>query len=444
MNSDDEKTLVCGDPMMMTSPRGEKEDSSTILPLELRGRFNIRRVLGKGAFGIVYLAEDLEIGRLVAIKQLFKFRAGEKDIYKHFIQEAKIAGQLEHPNIVIVYDIEGAGESACIIMEYLGGGSLADLLKKDSYFSFHLASKIMLGILTGLDAAHSMMVVHRDIKPQNILFGIGNTPKITDFGIARLPASAGGFIELESKDCLGSVVGTPLYMSPEQVNGENLDQRTDIYSAGVIFYEMLTGEKLFYPEPEPSIEILREQILNSEPGKISKKRDDIPAEIDELIFKMLEKNPENRYPDAITVMRDLIKILAKTPAPIYETADDLLLLPTCQIRNSPAAILEDIIYLLLVDGIITPAERTELEKRTERLGLSSMQSINIEEKLRREMNLPSLEAIYKLTEKITSLKKQGSPLSEKQINEFELYRQELGISSEEMNILLNDGPVKNR
>jgi hypothetical protein len=143
-------------------------------------------------------------------------------------------------------------------------------------------------------------------------------------------------------------------------------------------------------------------------------------------------------------MRDLIKILAKTPAPIYETADDLLLLPTCQIRNSPAAILEDIIYLLLVDGIITPAERTELEKRTERLGLSSMQSINIEEKLRREMNLPSLEAIYKLTEKITSLKKQGSPLSEKQINEFELYRQELGISSEEMNILLNDGPVKNR
>ena len=263
-SSDPDRTLP------MTSPGGPPPPS-TILPKEISGRYKIRRAVGSGTFGIVYLAEDLKIGRLVAIKQLFPRNAGDSTIQKRFLLEAKIAGQLEHPNIIIVYNVEGDEQSTAIIMEYLGSGSLEDLLRREPMLEPRIAINIMLGILNGLGAAHHIMVVHRDIKPQNIIFAIGSTPKITDFGVAHLPPNAGGVEELFESE-RGSIIGTPLYMSPEQVLMKEVDSRTDLYSAGVILYRMLSGHTLFPYKKNTDMEEVSDFILNTRPESVRKFR----------------------------------------------------------------------------------------------------------------------------------------------------------------------------
>jgi len=161
------------------------------LPVEVERRYTIKRILGKGAFGIVYLAEDRKLGHLVAVKQLLKSCAKDPEIHERFTQEARIGAQLGHPNIVNVFSLEEDENSACIIMEYLGGGSLASYIQGDKRLDVGTSVRIFVGILNGLDAAHHIMVIHRDIKPQNILFGPQGEPKISDFGV-RAPPGRGG------------------------------------------------------------------------------------------------------------------------------------------------------------------------------------------------------------------------------------------------------------
>ncbi len=409
-----------------TLPMTERqlEETSRFFPRAISERYKIRRPLGSGAFGAVYLAEDLKLGRLVAIKQLYSMTADDSKIKQRFFQEAKIAGQLEHPNIVIVYNIEGEDDSTFIVMEYLGGGSLHELLRKESRLEIRTAIQIMLGILTGLDAAHHIMVIHRDIKPHNILFGINSVPKLTDFGIALLPKHAGGIDDMSHAN--KTLFGTPMYMSPEQIMMETLDQRSDLYSAGVILYRMLTGRELFVLKKNWELHEAAELILRKKPERIETFRNDAPTQINDVVFKLLEKNPENRYPDAVSAMRDLIKVLSLMKS---DPADDekLLFAPTAGLINSPAAILEDIIYLLLIDGIITPAERTELQKRTERLGLSEIQSRAIEKNIRKKRGLPSLEALDEYTEAAMKIPA-GQTLEQKRV--------QLGISEEEAALIL--------
>ena len=182
-------------------------DSPYPLPEEVTKRYIIRRSLGKGAFGIVCLAEDRKIGRLVAIKQLVNYRRRDSEIYERFMQEARIGAQLDHPNLVNVLSLEEDENSACIIMEYLGGGSLASYIKKEKKVDIHTAVSIITGVLTGLDAAHHVMVIHRDIKPQNILFGPHGEPKISDFGVAHLPVAFGGIRE-DQVERQSRVIGT--------------------------------------------------------------------------------------------------------------------------------------------------------------------------------------------------------------------------------------------
>ncbi len=429
----DETTYNSSDPdrtLPMTKPGGPPPPS-TILPREISGRFKIRRAIGSGTFGIVYLAEDLKIGRLVAIKQLFPRNADDSTIQQRFLLEAKIAGQLEHPNIIIVYNIEGDEQSTAIIMEYLGGGNLEDLLKKENTLNPKIAINIMLGILNGLSAAHHIMVVHRDIKPQNIIFAIGAAPKITDFGVAHLPPSAGGVEELFEEE-RGSIIGTPLYMSPEQVLMKDVDSRTDLYSAGVILYRMLSGHTLFPYKKNAEMEEVRDLILHTKPESIRKFRKDVPKEIDDVLFRMLDKKPENRYPNASEVARDLIKVSAKLKS---KTPDGKVPAPMIgELLYSPASILEDIISLLLVDGVITPPERTELEKRTEKLGLSEIQSRAIEEKIREEKDLPRLEDLEKLramAEHFFELSR-GQCLDEDQLRQLKVLQCQFRVSKEEL------------
>lgn len=364
------------------------ETVSSVLPKELGERYSIRRVLGRGAFGIVYLAEDSLLGRLVAIKQLFTGASQDPAQKERFLQEARIAGQIEHPNVIIVYNVEGIGDAACIIMEYLGGGSLNDLIHRERMLPFRTAGRIMLSILAGLQAAHGIMVVHRDIKPQNILFGVGPAPKISDFGIAHLPASAGGSEVIEQSDQANdSIMGTPLYMSPEQVLKRDLDGRSDLYSSGVILYQMLAGRPPLASYRGMTIEQVAEEIVTSTPEPIRKYRPECPRKLEDVAMCLLEKDREDRFPDAMSVIAALVTAMQRMPAKEQEP-HEIAMPIMAGVGNSPGTIYADIISLLLIDGVVTPAERKELELRAERLGLSQQQARSIERKVRLERGLP--------------------------------------------------------
>jgi len=354
---------------------------------ELRQRFYFRRVLGRGAFGIVYLAEDRRIGRLVAVKQLFcPGKDCSAEMRARFVQEAHIAGRLEHPNIIIVYDIAGNDDQAAIVMEYLGSGSLADLLVQQRKLEVRSACRIMLGILNGLQAAHAIEVVHRDIKPHNILFGIGGVPKLTDFGIAHLPAEAGGSPLLAELKRQGAITGTPLYMAPEQLLGQQVDTRADIYAAGAVFYEMLTGNTALPMSPKFKLAQLQNQALTYSPPPVRQLNADVSAAVEAIIMQMLAKDPGQRQCSSSEVMHQLLTAMTELAQPC--AGESQWLNPSVQqILHTPFAILEDIIYLLLVDGVMTPLERIELNRRIEHLGLSEQEAARIEAKVRMQLKI---------------------------------------------------------
>ena len=406
-------------------------DSPFPLPEEVTKRYIIRRPLGKGAFGIVCLAEDRKIGRLVAIKQLVNYRRRDSEIYERFMQEARIGAQLDHPNLVNVLSLEEDENSACIIMEYLGGGSLASYINKEKKVDIQTAVRIITGVLTGLDAAHHVMVIHRDIKPQNILFGPHGEPKISDFGVAHLPVVSGGIPENQSA-YQKRVIGTPLYMAPEQISNKPYDHRVDLYAAGAVLYEMLTGKKIFSPRGDISIETMRNLILTIEPDPIDADAG-IPPGLAAVTMKLLAKKPGDRFPDARSTIIALGKldlpIAGKTQGVHSETRVGV----SGPLISSPAAMLEDVIRLFLVDGSISPAERRELARRAERLGVSGLHARGIENKIRTELGHPSIEAVEEYTDLMrqfinASPELKISPANRGLLNKR---RAELGISQEE-------------
>jgi len=363
------------------------------LPAAVAQRYSVRRALGQGAFGIVYLAEDRRIGRLVAIKQLLKGLARNPEIHERFMQEARVGSQIDHPNIINVFALEEDENSSCIIMEYLGGGSLNSFMEKEKKVDVPTAVRIILGVLAGLDAAHRLMVVHRDIKPQNILFGPQGEPKITDFGVAHLPLQAGGGVASEAD--AGKVVGTPLYMAPEQFLGQPVDARTDLYAVGVILAEMLLGRKVFHLRSGMTMEEIAEVVLRQAPDLSGSERADIPPPLIEAVRRLLAKEPSARYGSAHEASLALEAAVPPGPAStqVRRSGDSLRVGTYGPLLSSPAAMLEDVIRLLLVDGVLSPAERRELDRRAERLGISPVQANAIEEKVRQELSLPSVRAI---------------------------------------------------
>lgn len=367
---DPDKTIVMSEHLTL---------EEAFFPRHVADRYAVKRFLGKGSFGMVYLAEDRRIGRLVAIKQLFNSYVQDSEIHERFIQEARIGSQLDHPNIINVFALEEDYRSACIIMEYLGGGSLEAYIDESAVVEPAMALGIFRGIMTGLDAAHKVMVVHRDIKPPNILFDHFGIPKISDFGIAYLPVAAGGAKGVEIG--MDSMIGTPRYMSPEQVSGVELDFRTDLYSAGVVLYEMLTGKKIFQEIEEMEDGEICEVILHRQPAK---PENDIPLELLTLMTKLLEKNREDRYQSAESVLSEIEKI-SLVIGGFSNKIDNSPRVPNlAPSLNSPVAVLEDVVRLFLVDGVIAPSERRELNRRAEKLGISPAQSKAIEDRIRAE------------------------------------------------------------
>ena len=252
------------------------------------GKYQIRAAIGRGAVGIVYNGWDTVLVRDVAIKVLPLDGMSEEDQDKRlrFLREAQAAAGLYHPNIVGVYDYGETEDMAYIVMELLHGEPLDVLLQTRGRLPLAEVSLIMTGLLAGLQHSHSRGVVHRDIKPSNVILTRDKVVKITDFGIAHL----------ESSDMtrVGSVMGTPAYMSPEQVLGEHVDNRADLYSAGVMLYQMLLGHRPF----EGGTASVMHRIVNAEPIIPAEPSGEMPAGIAPILMKALSKRPDDRYRSA--------------------------------------------------------------------------------------------------------------------------------------------------
>jgi serine/threonine-protein kinase len=275
------------------------------------GRYTIQSELGRGAMGVVYKAIDSVLERTVAIKTVNMALEQEgADRYEaRFYQEARAAAGLNHPNIVTVHDVGKAGDVIFMAMEYIEGVELRTLMGEGQRVGVSQAVAIAAQIAEGLAYAHQRGVVHRDIKPANIMVVPNGPVKITDFGIARRRSSS----DLTQT---GMLLGSPKYMSPEQVIGKRADHRSDIFSLGVILYEMLCGSAPFNGE---NVTALMYQTVNFVPPAPSSLNDAVPELLDYIVAKMLVKPLEERYQDAQEVARDLRECEKQLALPLAAT-----------------------------------------------------------------------------------------------------------------------------
>jgi serine/threonine-protein kinase len=269
------------------------------------GRYEVEKELGRGAMGIVYLGKDPKINRHVAIKTMMLELEGTpeqvKDIKERFFREAESAGNLNHPNIVRIFDAGEENEIAYIAMELLEGHDLKRYCDKGSMLSLETVLDYCAKTADGLDYAHKAGVIHRDIKPANIMLLKDGTLRITDFGIARIASS--------SKTATGTVMGTPSYMSPEQVSGKKVDGRADLWSLGVMLYELSTGEKPF--KGGEAIGTLLFQIANDPPTSPTQYRPDLPSDVVAIIDRCLQKDPDARYQHGSEMVADLRRAIER-------------------------------------------------------------------------------------------------------------------------------------
>ena len=270
------------------------------------GRYEIVRELGKGAMGIVYLAKDPLIGRLVALKTIRPSAHADdedtKEFQQRFVREAQAAGILNHPSIVTVHDIgedEPTGVSF-IAMEYVEGQNLKEVLAQGRPLSFEQAADIIAQVAEGLDFAHAKGIVHRDVKPANIILLEGNRAKITDFGIAKITSGA-------NLTTTGQFLGTPNYMAPEQIKGTPVDGRSDIFSLGICLYECLTHRKPFGGDSLTSISY---KIVHEPFPPLHEINPTIPEGFVDVVTHCLAKDPSKRYQrgkDVANALRAVIR-----------------------------------------------------------------------------------------------------------------------------------------
>ncbi len=266
------------------------------MAIEKLGRYRITSELGQGAMGVVYKAEDPVIERPVAIKtiKLDLSKAELANFEARFYREAKSAGRLNHPNIVTIYDVGKSDNMAYMAMEFLEGQALRDILDAHTALAIDKIADIAAQVADGLAYAHENGIVHRDIKPANIMIVRDGVAKITDFGIAQMPTG--------SRTLAGTVLGSPKYMAPEQVVGQQVDGRSDIFSLGVVMYEMLTGESPFDGD---NISAIMYRIINETPPSPKTLNPRVPDGFDYIVAKALAKHPDDRYQDAAELAHDL-------------------------------------------------------------------------------------------------------------------------------------------
>jgi eukaryotic-like serine/threonine-protein kinase len=266
------------------------------------GRYKILGELGRGAMGIVYKAEDPNLDRVVALKTIIieEGAEGAAEYRKRFFLEAKAAGKLNHPSVVTTFDCGDHDGMAYLAMEFVDGTDLRTRLTEEGVTPLE-AVEIVRQVAEGLAYAHQRGVVHRDIKPANIMLDAQGRAKLMDFGLARMRLA-------DHKTTTGMVLGTPRYMSPEQIAGEPVDARSDIFSLGIVLYETLTGTRLFSGE---GIEQVQHSILNVDPVPPTRVTPGLPAMLDFVVARALKRDPAVRYQDARELAADLATCVAE-------------------------------------------------------------------------------------------------------------------------------------
>jgi len=274
--------------------------------LKQLGRYRLLAELGRGAMGVVYRAEDPLLNRTVAIKTIIMTDdpAGRTEYEARFLQEAKAAGGLNHPNLITIHDVGREGDVAYMAMELLEGTELRELIARGR-LPLPFALDVVAQVADGLAHAHEHGVVHRDIKPGNIMIVRERLAKIMDFGIARVRAS-------DVRTQTGAILGSPRYISPEQVTGQPVDRRCDIFSLGVVLHELATGKP---PFSAPTVTQLMHQIATAAPQPPSVANPAVPAMLDLIVARALEKQADARYQSAAELAADLRTCLAELGGP---------------------------------------------------------------------------------------------------------------------------------
>jgi eukaryotic-like serine/threonine-protein kinase len=268
------------------------------------GRYQLQRVLGRGAMGVVYEGIDPKLNRQVAVKIILKNQINDKaleaEYSARFIREAQAVARLNHPNIVTVFDFGEENDVAFLVMELIRGDELKNYFDEKKNFSIEDAVRMIGELLDALDYAHKNGIVHRDIKPANVMLDSQMRVKLTDFGVARLSDSN------SERTQAGTMVGTPSYMSPEQIEGAPVGPRSDIFAVGIILYQFLTGEKPFHA---PGLWAIQKKIMQEDPALPSTLNPNINPAFDAVILRALAKKPEDRYPDAMAFKDELKRVL---------------------------------------------------------------------------------------------------------------------------------------
>lgn len=280
------------------------------------GRYEIVRELGRGAMGVVYEGLDSKLHRRVAIKTIIKNALVDPDVAadysERFMREAQAVAKLNHPNIVTVYDFGEEGEMAYFVMEFIQGHELKQYLDSGVQFSLQKSLGYMIDLLSALDYAHAQGIVHRDIKPANVMVDQSGRLKLTDFGVVKMLDNVEG-------TSAGTMVGTPGYMSPEQILGTGVSPRSDIFAAGVILYQLLTWQKPFTGD---GVFTIQQKIVNDDPVLPSALNGALPPVLDQIVGKALAKKPEDRYRSAREFADDLKRYLAGTSQPAGPAVQD--------------------------------------------------------------------------------------------------------------------------
>src|SRR6202162_5107646 len=259
--------------------------------LKKLGKYEVIGELGHGAMGVVYRARDPIINRLVALKTITTGLASDPTLLQRFYREAQSAGGLQHPNIVTIYDMGEAADLPYIAMELVEGENLEQLIARKTPLPLTLKLVYAMQACRALDYAHKRGIVHRDIKPANVMLGKDGTVKVVDFGIARVLES--------SKTQTGMLMGTFAYMSPEQYHGEHADERSDIWSFGVLLFELLTYQRPFSGDAPAS---LMNKICHQEPTALRAVAPECPPELEAVLQRIFQKSPADRY----QTMEDLL------------------------------------------------------------------------------------------------------------------------------------------
>ena len=272
----------------------------------LKDRYVLEDMIGSGGMAVVYRATDRVTGNDVAVKILKDEFVADEQFRRRFLNESRAISMLRHRNIVSVIDFEFEGNLQYIVMEYIDGITLKDFIRTQKAIPYTIAVKITMQILSALQHAHERGIIHRDIKSQNIMILSDGTIKVMDFGIARIS-------KFETVTMTDKAIGTVYYISPEQARGEHTDEKSDIYSVGVMLYEMLTGALPFDGDTPVSVAIKQIQSTPKEPRQINKM---IPVGLEQIVRRAMMKTPEKRYASAIDMINDLKLVLAD-PAIVF-------------------------------------------------------------------------------------------------------------------------------